>query len=197
MSERVGGDTRPVRLGKASGTVLHIVGGATIVVMMLFVVTSALTRTLLGSPVPATLEIVQYVMMPGLAALGIAAATLARRHIVADILFDRFPAAGRRWLAFATLLLGAAALAVLFWFTWAQAVVALERGVKAGYTDIPSWPLSFAISISLLASAVLFLRDAWIAARTPAEAETDRLELTEASPEELLRQGRRSGDVIS
>ncbi|MFT4229665.1 MAG: TRAP transporter small permease [Microbacterium sp.] len=181
---------------------LYAVGGVTVLAMMVYIVANALSRTLFRYPFPASLEIVQYLMMPGLACLGFIAATLARRHVVADIIFDKFPAIGRKWLVVVNSVLCVVTLAVLVWFSWRNAVFAFERGFKAGFTDIPAWPLYFAIPVSLLICAALFAYDAWIQSRIAAGEEHVREEgsylddsLTE-DQQELLAQARASGEVI-
>lgn len=168
-----GGRTRAVtrQVSKWIERLLYAVGGATIVLMMLYIVVSAISRTLFGSPLSASLEVVQFWMMPGVASIGFIVATLAHRHVVADIIFHHFPHKARKWLLVANSLLCLTALAVLVWFTWQEAVLASSRNLMAGYTSLPSWPLYFAVSISLLVTAVLFGRDAFVQAHTPADQE--------------------------
>lgn len=172
-----------------------------ILAMMVYVVANALSRTLFRHPFPASLEIVQYLMMPALGCLGFIAATLAHRHVVAEIIFDRFPAIGRKWLVVGNTLLSATILLVLVWFTWDQAIFAFERGFKAGYTEIVSWPLYFCVPASLLISAVLFVHDAWLQSRIaankePAGAVRVRDEGLTEQQQDLVDQARAAGEVI-
>lgn len=140
--------------------VTSVVGGVLVVAMMIYVVANALSRTLADHPLPAALEVVQFLLMPALVSIGFVAATVTGRHVLADIVFHLFPPAGRRLLTVATLVLSAGVLAVLAWFSAEHAMFAMERGFKAGYTEIPSWPMYFLIPIGLGSSTVILLRDA-------------------------------------
>lgn len=190
------------RGGRALELALYVVAGATVLAMMVYVVANALSRTLFRFPFPASLEIVQYLMMPGIASLGFIAATIARRHVVAELFFDRFPAIGRKWLVFTNSVIAILALGVLVWFTWEHAVFAFARGFNAGFTQIPSWPFYFAVSISLFICALLFARDAWVQARIAA-GDTEVAESTspldeDLTPEQkkLIAQARATGEVL-
>lgn len=189
------------RTGKALEIALYAVGGATVLAMMLYVVANALSRTVFRHPFPASLEIVQYLMMPGLGCLGFIAATLAHRHVVAEIIFDRFPAVGRKWLVVGNTILSALTLLVLVWFTWAEGLFAFERNFKAGFTDIPSWPLHLAVPVALFLSAALFAHDAWVQSRIaankePVSAARSRDDGLTEEQQDLIDQARAAGEVI-
>lgn len=176
------------RLGHVLEILLYVAGGATVLFMMVYIVVNALSRTLLSYSLPASLEIVQFILMPALATIGFVAATLAHRHVVADLLYDFFPPAGRKWLAFGNLTLCAVTFAVLAWFTLEEAMFALERNFKAGFTDVPSWPMYFFVPISLFISLLLFSRDAWRESRVPvAERIVKKNPGADIAPEELWR----------
>lgn len=148
--------------------VVSLVGGIALTAMMVYVVANALSRTLWNSPFGSSLEIVQYLMMPVVATMGFVAAQAARQHVTTEIMFGLFPPVGRKWLLVGVEVLSATVLLLLSWFTLDHALFAQERGFRAGYTDIPSWPVYFLIPLALVLCAGLMLRDAWRAVRAPA-----------------------------
>lgn len=150
--------------------VTAVVGGVIVVVMMLYIVVNALSRTIFNHSLTASLEIVQFLLMPGLVTVGFVAATLANRHVTADLLYSRFPLAGRKWVVVTAFVLSALTLAVLVVYSWDYAVYAHERHFKAGYTDVPSWPLYYFVPLSLGVSALLMAGKAVRAARRPVES---------------------------
>ncbi|MET7335444.1 TRAP transporter small permease [Nonomuraea sp. NPDC005650] len=164
-----------------------VFGGVVVVAMMIYIVVNALSRTFFNYSLPASLEIVQYLLMPGLVSVGFVAATLADRHVTADMLYAWFPPAGRKWVVVGALVLSVLTLAVLVWFSWEHAVYALQRRFKAGYTDVPSWPLYFFVPITLGLSALLMAGKAVIGAMRPAECYAEPSEHDGSEPEAPIR----------
>lgn len=162
----------PVQNGKlnaALNVVTGVLGGLGVFGLMLYVVANAVSRYVWNEPFSASLEIVQFLLMPALVTVSLVAAQLARQHVTADILVHFFPPAGRKWLGVGIDLLAAAVLAVLTWFTWLHAEFAQEREFKAGYTDIVAWPVYFFVPVAFGLCALLLVRDAWRGARTPVD----------------------------
>lgn len=170
-----------------SRRVTSVVGGVVVVVMMLYIVVNALSRTIFNYQLPASLEIVQFLLMPGLVTLGFVAATIADRHVTADLLYARFPLTGRKWVVVSAFALSALTLAVLVVYSWEFAVYAGERHFKAGYTDVPSWPLYYFVPITLGFSALLMGGKAVRAALRPAESYVESAD-NSAELEQLARQ---------
>lgn len=165
-------ESAPVQNDKLSAVVnvaTSVLGGLGVFGLMLYVVANAVSRYVWNEPFSASLEIVQFLLMPALVTVSLVAAQLARQHVTADIMVHFFPPAGRKWLAVGIDLLAAAVLAVLTWFTWSHAEFAQERDFKAGYTDIVAWPVYFFVPVAFGLCALLLVRDAWRGARTPVD----------------------------
>lgn len=158
------------KLSAVLNVVAGVLGGLGVFGLMLYVVANAVSRYVWNEPFNASLEIVQFLLMPAIVCVSLVAAQLARQHVTADIVFHFFPPSGRKWLAVGIDLLAAAVLAVLTWFTWSHAEFAKERDFKAGYTDIVSWPVYFFVPVAFGLCALLLVRHAWRGARTPPEA---------------------------
>lgn len=167
--------------------VISLVGGVIVVVMMLYIVINALSRTIFNHSLPASLEIVQFLLMPGLVTVGFVAATLADRHVAADLLYTRFPLAGRKWVVVSAFALSALTLAVVVVYSWKYATYAGERRFKAGYTDVPSWPLYYFVPITLALSTLVLAGKAVKAARRPVASYAET-EGGKEEPEQLARQ---------
>lgn len=156
--EEVGPDTASRSHGWTAAAWL---GGVILVPMTIYIVANALSRKLLAAPFPFSVEVVQYWFMPALVCLGFIIAELRGQHVAADLLFNRFPSTGRKWLTACTSLLGAVTMAALTWFTLSEAVRANRMELVAGSTPLPIWqfyflpPIAFAITTALLAIATI------------------------------------------
>jgi TRAP-type C4-dicarboxylate transport system permease small subunit len=139
-------------------------------VMMLHVTANALLRTFAGSPIPNSLEIVQYWYLPIVAFLGFVAAQHRSQHIAADLVFQLLPRSVRRYvLAFVFAVCGLLCLGVA-WYSWPEALHSMDIRKTAGVSDIPSWPTYF---LPPLAFAALTVQFGIAAARAVARPEDD------------------------
>ncbi|GAA3742240.1 TRAP-type C4-dicarboxylate transport system permease small subunit [Spinactinospora alkalitolerans] len=140
-------------------------------VMMLHITANALLRTFAQSPIPNTLEIVQYWYLPIVAFLGFIAAQHRGQHIAADLVYAMLPRPVRR----AVLVGGCALCSVLSagfaWFGWGEAVHAMEIGMTAGVSEVVSWPAYFLVPFAFGSLTVQF---ALAAARAIRHPEADR-----------------------
>lgn len=127
---------------------LLIPGAAMLVVMMVYTTANALSRTLLNHPLPASIEITQYWFLPVLATLGFVLAQLANQHVEADLFYTGFPPAAKKWLTFGIQAFMLVVLAAGVYFTLQEALYAMDKGIRAGYTPIPAWPAFFLVPLS-------------------------------------------------
>lgn len=125
--------------------------------MMCHITANALLRAFASSPLPNTLEIVQYLYLPVVAFLGFIAAQHRDQHITADLIFQMLPRAVRRYVMACILFLCAGLCAAFTWFVWGDAVHAMEIGKTAGVSDLVSWPAYFFAPLAFAVMTVQFL----------------------------------------
>lgn len=136
-------------------------------VMMVHITVNALMRTFAQSPLPNTLEIVQYWYMPIVAFLGFVAAQYRGQHIAADLVFLMLPQAVRRYVLAAGCLLGAVLMAGFAWYGWGEAMHALQIRKTAGVSDLIAWPGYFLVPVALGSLTVQLVLAAVNAVRHP------------------------------
>lgn len=144
-----------------------------LIAMALHIAVNALSRRILGDPLPFTLEVSQYWYLPVVAGLGFVVAQLRNDHIVADLLFDRFPRASRPWVDGLGLGLSAIVTAGASWFTLMTALQSFERNRTAGHSPLPTWPAEVIVGLSLAALAVLLILRAISVIRDPSKLDAD------------------------
>ncbi|MBP1327310.1 TRAP-type C4-dicarboxylate transport system permease small subunit [Leucobacter exalbidus] len=144
-----------------------------LVVMMLHVVLNALSRSLFKMPIYGTLELTQFWYLPALTLLGLIAAQARNEHIVADLLFDSFPAIMRKWTSFSVNVITAVVAALISWYGLSETVHAFDKMIMAGATDFPLWPIEALLTISYAAFAIQLLYTAVKIARFGEEIDPD------------------------
>ncbi|MFE7422223.1 TRAP transporter small permease [Rhodococcus sp. NPDC057529] len=145
--------------------VIEIPAVIVLVVMMLHVTANAILRTVAGSPIQNTIEIVEYVYMPILALLGFVAAQARGEHIVADIATTHMAVRTRRVVLCAGYLLTAVVTAGFAWYGMHEAVHAYEITKTAGVSDVPAWPVYFLVPTAFAVMTVLLVGSAYRAIR--------------------------------
>lgn len=136
-----------------------------LIVMMLHVTANALARAVWDSPIQNTIELVQFVYLPIIAALGFIAAQLRSEHIVADIAVAHLSVSVRRWVLTGGYLLSAVVMGGFAWFGFPKAIDAQAISKTAGVSTIPVWPIYYLVAAALAVLTVLFLRSAYRAFR--------------------------------
>ena len=161
------------RAGPRGRLRLLIEGPAVVVtfVMMVHVTVNALLRTFANIPVPATLELTQYWYLPVVALLGFVAAQTHGEHIVADLVFHRFPPPARRFVLFTGYLAVMLVMAGFAWYGLGEAVHAYDIGKTAGVSDIVAWPAYFLVPLVFAVLTVQFAMAASGALRGSGAAE--------------------------
>lgn len=178
-------DARPAT-AQAVGRITNLVaapGVFVLIAMAVHITANALSRRLLGAPLPFTLEVAQYWYLPVVAAIGFVVAQLRNDHIIADLLFDRFPRASQPWVEGAGLMLSGIVSAGAAWFTLSTALQSLERHKTAGHSPLPTWPAEMIVGVSLAVLAILLLLRAAFVIRRPSELakRTDAEDLIEGA----------------
>ena len=134
-----------------------LVGGVSLIAMMLHITLDVVMKYLFNSPVPATLETVSYYYMAGVAFLPLAGLERNGTLIHVELFYDMMPE-GVRWLVLALALLlalgycGAAGYAAV-----KPAVHAYDVGAYAvGVSTLITWPTRFLpiVGFGLLATVL-------------------------------------------
>lgn len=141
--------------------VVEIPAVLVIMAMMLHVVANAVLRTFADAPIEGTLEVTQFYYLPAIVLLGIVAAQARGEHIVADMLFEGFPALARRVMTVLVDLVVAGVAGLFAWYGWVEAEHSHEIGKTLGNTEMQLWPIQYFLvfiyvvfAVQLLASAV-------------------------------------------
>ncbi|GMG85111.1 hypothetical protein LNKW23_43270 [Paralimibaculum aggregatum] len=138
---------------------MMLLGGLSIVLMMLNVTLDVLLKLIWNAPIQGTVEISSYYYMVAIVMLPMALVELDDEQVVVDLLFNHYPA----WLQriCLTLACGAAAgiLAIMTWRTGQDAVRAFNVGeVVMGSREIIVWPsrcmLPLGFGLATVASAL-------------------------------------------
>ncbi|GAA1858910.1 hypothetical protein GCM10009836_43920 [Pseudonocardia ailaonensis] len=127
---------------------LAVPAGAVTVLMMLHVIVDVAGRSILGQPLPSTLEIVSYWWMVVAVFAGLGYALLRGDHVRATVVTDALSASWRRWadvLALALLGLFAAGVAVFGLFAAVEGAWIGQTVLSA--VPVPVWPAMFAIPL--------------------------------------------------
>ncbi len=148
---------------RAARTLETVVTWSAVIVllaMLVHVTANALMRSLLDRPIAHTLEMVEYWYMPLLTLLGFVVAQQRGQHIAADLLFERLSGGARTIVAVGGNLLGVVVCGAVTWYSFGEAQHARDIGAAAGLSDIPAWPVTYAVPLVFGALAVQFLRGA-------------------------------------
>ncbi|ALJ18858.1 TRAP transporter small permease [Microbacterium sp. No. 7] len=180
---RAGRRLGPARWERVLEIVLLAPGALVLLVMLVYVVANAVTRTTLRFSLPASIELTQYWFMPLVAGIGFVGAQMVGQHVDADLFYGWFSDRAKRWLTICVRLFAAAFMLFWAWFALQEALYAQNKGIHAGYTDIPAWPAYFIIPLAFAGMAVILIIQAWRAWRSPADTFDESLE--ELMEEEL------------
>ena len=150
---------------------LTVTTAAAIIVMMLHIVTHALTRSIFHAPIYGTNEIVEYWYLPIVALLGIPAAQLQKEHITVTMAIERAkPATAAVFTVFACLL-GALVSVAFAWFGLMKALENTAIGSTADVSAVITWPVYYLVPVVFVLLAVLYILDVVAMLRRRTEAE--------------------------
>ncbi|MEJ8572102.1 TRAP transporter small permease [Microbaculum marinum] len=135
---------------------LVALGAASIVLMMVHITVDIVLRAL-GTPIPATIEIVASYYMPLVAFLPLAWVERNRAMIVVEVFGDFYGPRMMRWSNAATALFCAAVYAALAYMSLQEALGEFEtRSYLLSVTvRVPVWPAYFILPVSYLLAAVV------------------------------------------
>lgn len=154
-------------------TIIEVAAVIVLVVMMLHVVINALSRSLFKMPIYATLELTQFWYLPALTLLGLIAAQARNEHIVADLLFDSFPAIMRKWTSVSVNVITAVVAGLIAWYGLSEATHSFDKMIMAGATDFPLWPIETLLTVAYAIFAIQLLYTAIRIARFGEEEDPD------------------------
>lgn len=138
-------------------TVIEVAAVIVLVVMMMHVVINALSRSLFRLPIYGTLELTQFWYLPALTLLGLIAAQARNEHIIADLLFDSFPALMRKWTSIVVNVITAIVAALISWYGLGEALHSFDKMIMAGATDVPIWPIEALLTVAYAIFAIQLL----------------------------------------
>lgn len=138
--------------------------GAAGVVVMILVGAADTIASLFGSPILASVEIIQAFLAPSVF-LSLGYAALQGQHIKVDLFTGRLPKGPSHVLLFASLALGGAVFCFIAWMSWQQGMHAMTiREVSAGYVPIPIWISKLLVALGATIAAIECVRQlAWLA----------------------------------
>jgi TRAP-type C4-dicarboxylate transport system permease small subunit len=128
--------------------------------MMVHITANALLRTFKNDPLPNTLEITQYWYLPIIAFLGFIAAQARGQHIAADLIYERFPEATKRYVLAVLSVLAAVVCVGFAYYGWGEAQHAREIGKTAGVSDVTAWPPYYLVPLAFGVMTIQFLYSA-------------------------------------
>lgn len=150
-------------------------------VMMLHITANALLRSFANSPLPNTLEIVQYWYLPFVAFIGFMAAQQRGQHIAADLVFQLLPHPVRRFVLAGGCFLAAALSLGFAWYGLGEALHAMDVRMTAGVSNVVSWPAYFLVPIAFASLTLQFSVAAVRAVLRPEQGEEGDAQGTEST----------------
>ena len=119
--------------------------------MALHVSAEIVARSVFGTALGGTIEMVSYVYMVAVSFLPLGHVQTRRDHIAADAIANAVPRAIRSFTDFVGRLLSIAVTAFLFWAVADMAIrqTRINEVVEAAYFDIPIWPSRWLLPIGL------------------------------------------------
>jgi TRAP-type C4-dicarboxylate transport system permease small subunit len=125
--------------------------------MGLNIVLDVVGRNVFGQPLPSTLEMVQFLWMPGLAILALGHTTLRSEEIRVTVLTDALSPAGAKVADIASAVVAGGLMGWVMVLCWERALVSFQLDEKTAGTAFPIWPGRFlvAIGVTILLIAIV------------------------------------------
>jgi TRAP-type C4-dicarboxylate transport system permease small subunit len=117
-----------------------------LIAMMLLIVVDVSLRYFFNSPIPGSIELVQYFMIVG-GFLGLSWCAVKNGHIKVGLVVDRFPARVQAIFSSVTLILGLTVAPLVTWRLFAQAIYEQASRTASDFLDIPAYPFYIAAGI--------------------------------------------------
>lgn len=157
---------------------LNIVGGAALIASMLYIVASAISRTVFNYPLTGALEVITYWSMPIIVFAGFAFAQITREQIDVPLIFDRLSTRLKRELTIISLIVVALTSAAFSFYTATDAFIGLELQRTGGAIGLTIWPAAFAAPLAFAGMAVAAVLDLYSVTfgRNATNGELPRLE---------------------
>lgn len=148
------------RLFRKLCNALMLLGGASVVLMMLNVTADVALKVFWNSPIQGTIEISSFYYMIAIVMLPLALVEYDDQQIVVDMVFNSLPAALQRGCIVLSCLAATVALSAIAWRTGQDAVRAFNVGeVVMGSREVVVWPSRCLLPIGFgLAAIAAFLR---------------------------------------
>lgn len=113
--------------------------------MMIQVVSSALLRKVVQTPIPGNTEIVSVWYMPLVTLIGIYLCQHVRSHVSVALLVEQLPRKVQSAFDHCGDLAMIALFGAITYFSWLNAVRGAELGVTEGVSAVPLWPMLFVL----------------------------------------------------
>lgn len=124
--------------------------------MAVLITADVVGRSLLGTPVPGTYELIS-MMLAALVFVALPLATERNEHVVVDVVDHLLPRAIVRTMGALSSLLSAAVVAALAWAMWDQGMSQLAAGGFTNVLRLPLAPVAFLMAATCAVSAVILV----------------------------------------
>jgi len=135
-----------------------IVGGVTLLAMMLLIVAEVVLRSSANIVIPGTIELVKVLLVIVLFA-GMAYTGLRKRHVRVSILVNKFSPVGRLATTAAADLIALGIISIISWQSFMQGEFLKVAGYQTGVLHILPWPFAIASGIFVGIFALVILVD--------------------------------------
>jgi TRAP-type C4-dicarboxylate transport system permease small subunit len=147
---------------------LTVVGGISLVLMMVQMVLDVFMSNVFHAPIESNLEVVSIYYMVAVVFLPLAIVELRHEHIQVDLFVRLLPKLAQRGLYIMGNLISAVFFGILAYQTWLDAVKSFRiQEMVMGVDFIEIWPSKFILPISFAVILMAILLHAWKALRQP------------------------------
>jgi len=137
---------------------LNIIGIIAVVVLMLVITTDVIGRFIFNHPLPATIEITQYVMV--IAVYGsVAYCAIERGHVSVELFVSMFPPKTQRIIDTVTSLLSLSLFASIVWASAKSLAMSWNRHEVSTTLGLVTWPFRTVMLIGLILLSLVLLVD--------------------------------------
>jgi len=144
------------RLLTGVSTAGGVIGGISLMLMLLLIMADVTLKYLMDLPITGTLEIVSYYFMPIVVYLALPYVERSGEHISVPLVTERLPDRVRRALALLVAFMSAGYLLVVAWACGQKALALTQSGdgVNVIYFDLRIWPPRWLVPIAFVLLAI-------------------------------------------
>jgi TRAP-type C4-dicarboxylate transport system permease small subunit len=125
---------------------------------MCLTVADVIMRNFLNQPISGSYELTCLVLT-FIVFFGVGNAQHFKEHVVIDVLYDRLPLKGRRFISFLSSLIYLAITIVMFWVVFKYGRLLISTNATTAIMKIPHWPVVFIASVGLIGYILSIISD--------------------------------------